>query len=254
MCLASMAGNSAATSLNVRCQSPRLRHRVGLVAHVHALASLGDGVGEGGPDDALDALAAVHVLVDGDLVGRALLEVAAHAHVDALGVLAEHDHVVVDRPLVLERQQAVGEAGDGPDVREEVEAEAEAEEDVARVAEIGDARITERAQEHGRGGVANHRLIGLGERRAIAEEPIGAEIELDELEGQAAHLPQRLEELAADGHHFFPDAVPRDQHHLLRRRRGHEGADATTRPARPLHIRSAVRPGAGGCHDDVIVA
>ena len=61
-------------------------------------------------DEALDALARVHVLVDGDLVARAALELPAHADVDALGVLAEDDEVHVLRGAVLQRHEAVGRA------------------------------------------------------------------------------------------------------------------------------------------------
>ena len=50
---------------------------------------------ERGAHDALDALAGVDLLLHGDLVRRALLEVAADADVGALGVLAEHHEVDV---------------------------------------------------------------------------------------------------------------------------------------------------------------
>ena len=88
-----------------------------------------------GDDEALDALARVDVLVDGDLVGRAALELAAHADVDPLGVLAEDDEVDVLRRAPLQRDEAIGERPHGADVGVEVEAEAHAEEDVARVLE-----------------------------------------------------------------------------------------------------------------------
>ena len=52
---------------------------------------------EGVADDPLDALAGGDVLLDRDLVGRALLEVPADADVGALGVLAEDDEVDVRR-------------------------------------------------------------------------------------------------------------------------------------------------------------
>ena len=40
-----------------------------------------------------DALVGVDVLLDGDLIRRSLLEVAAHAHVQPFGVLAHDDEV-----------------------------------------------------------------------------------------------------------------------------------------------------------------
>ena len=79
----------------------RVPHGVRLVGHVHARSPVRLRVLEGRADDALDALARVHVLVDGDLVGRAALELAADADVDALGVLAEHDEVDVLRVVAL---------------------------------------------------------------------------------------------------------------------------------------------------------
>ena len=110
---------------------------------------MGARVLEAGADEALDALARVDVLVDGDLVARAALELAAHADVDALGVLAEDDHVDVLRAAVAQRDEAVGERAHGADVRVEVEAEAQAEEDVARVLEPGHARVAQGAEQHG---------------------------------------------------------------------------------------------------------
>ncbi len=68
---------------------------------------------------------------------RAALELPAHADVDALGVLAEDDEVDVLRAPALERDEAVAERADGADVRVEVEAEAQAEQDVAGVLEPG---------------------------------------------------------------------------------------------------------------------
>ena len=74
-------------------------HRIGLVDH-HDLA-LRDL--ERVLDDAHDAEMGVHVLLDRDLVGGALLEAASHSDVGALGVLA-NDHQV-DMPALLAAQR-----------------------------------------------------------------------------------------------------------------------------------------------------
>ena len=93
-----MPGYSFATSKKHAVpELVRVPHGVRLVGHVHGLLAVRLRVLEAGADDALDALARVDVLVDGDLVGRAALELAADADVDALGVLAEDDEVDVLR-------------------------------------------------------------------------------------------------------------------------------------------------------------
>jgi len=161
-------------------EAVRVGHRVGLVGHVHALLAVLDGVREGRADDALDALAGVHVLVDRDLVRRALLEVAADVDVDALRVLPEHDHVAVLGSLAAQGHEGVREAHDGAHVAVEVEAEAQPEEDVARVVQARDPGVADRAQEHGVALVAHECAVALGEGRPVAEEAVGSQVEVRE--------------------------------------------------------------------------
>ncbi len=81
------------------------------LSDMQTLAAAGSaGQVEGGAQDALDALAGVDLLLNRDLVGRALLEVAADADVGALGVLAQDDEIDVLRRLVLERAEPRGRA------------------------------------------------------------------------------------------------------------------------------------------------
>ena len=75
------------------------------------------------------------------------LEAAADADVEPLGVLPEHDEVDVLRAAVLQRTEPLVEELHRPVVDVEVELEARAEQDVARVAVVGRARIAERADE-----------------------------------------------------------------------------------------------------------
>src|SRR5580698_5658724 len=70
-------------------------HRVVLVAHADALKIAGGGVLEGVADDAFDALAGIHVFLDGDLVGRVLFEEAANADVEAFRVFAKDDELKI---------------------------------------------------------------------------------------------------------------------------------------------------------------
>ena len=94
----SMPGYSFATSSNVRSQrSPPKRMTLFLSDMQTDLRPVLLRELEGVADDPLDALARGDVLLHRDLVGRPLLEVAAHADVGAFRVLAEDDEVdVVD--------------------------------------------------------------------------------------------------------------------------------------------------------------
>ena len=113
---------------------------------------------------------------------RALLEVAADAGVEALGVLAEHEHVDVRRALALERRQPLVEQPHRAQVDVEVELEAQAEQDVARVHLLGHARIAERAEQDRRVVIAQLLDRALGQRGAVAQPALGAPVELDQLE------------------------------------------------------------------------
>src|SRR5882724_2269255 len=64
-------------------------HGVGLVAHANVLEFVLASVVEGIPDDSLDALAGVDVLLNSNLIGSVFLEEAAHADVKPFGIFAE---------------------------------------------------------------------------------------------------------------------------------------------------------------------
>ncbi len=98
----------------------------------------------------MHALVGVQLFLNRDLVFGAGLEAPADADIEPFGVLAKHDEVDVVGAAVLERTEALVEQSHGPVVDVEVELEARAEQDVARVAVVGHARIAERADEHRR--------------------------------------------------------------------------------------------------------
>ena len=98
-------------------------------------------------DDAVHALVGVQLFLDRDFVVCAGLEAPADADIEPLGVLAEDDEVDVVWPAVLERTETLVEQPHRPVVDVEVELEARAEQDVARVAIVGHARIAKRADE-----------------------------------------------------------------------------------------------------------
>ena len=133
----------ATSAKHARPQLVRVPHRVRLVGHVHARLARALRVLEGCDDDALDPLAGIDVLVDGDLVGRSARELAADVDVDALGVLAEHDEVDLSLVFPLSGTRRSAKRPDRADVRVEIAAEANAEQDVARVLEPWHARVAE---------------------------------------------------------------------------------------------------------------
>ena len=104
---------------------------------------------EGVPDDPVHAFVGIDLFLDRDLVVRVRLEAAADADVDAFGVLAEHHEVHVVRAAALERTQPLVEQLHRTVVDVEVQLEASAEEDLARVPVVGHARIAERADQDG---------------------------------------------------------------------------------------------------------
>ena len=122
-------------------------HGVALVGHADLRQAARLRELEGVADDPVHALVGVQLFLNRDLVLGAGLEPPADADVQPLGVLPKHDEVDVARPAALERAQALVEEAHGPVVDVEIELEARAEQDVARVAIVGHARIAERADE-----------------------------------------------------------------------------------------------------------
>ena len=165
---------------------------------------------EGVADDPVHALEGVQLFLDRDFVVGAGLEAAADADVEALGVLAEHDEVDVLRPAVLQRAQPLVEQPDRPVVDVEIELEARAEQDVARVPVVGHARIAERADEDRVELVAQHRVAVGRHRDAGLEEVVGAPRQRLELERSARTAADRAQHLDRFGGDFLADAVAGD--------------------------------------------
>jgi hypothetical protein len=190
-------------------------HGVRLVRHVdHGLAVLLR-VLEGRADDPLDALAGVDVLVDGHLVGRAPLELTPHADVDALGVLAEHHEIHVLRRPPLERHQPVGQRFHRPDVGVEIEALAHPEDDVAGMLEARHPRVAERAEQHRRALPLDRHPDLRREGRPVAQIPVGPEVEIPQVEGQAPLFLEKLEQQPTLANHLGTDAISPEQRDFL---------------------------------------
>ena len=124
-------------------------------------------------------------------------------------------NVAVLGALVLQGHQPVVEAEHRPDVAVEVEPEAQAEEDVARVLQPRNAGVAEGPEQHGVTGLADDAPILGGKRDPVAQISIGAEVEGHELEWIAAQLGEALQERDPDRDHLLSDAVPLDDRDAL---------------------------------------
>ena len=139
-------------------QRVSLRHRIALVRHAQPCAPVCACPLEGVPHDAVHALPGVHFLLDGDLVLGPRLHAPAHGHVQSLGILPEDRDVYLGRRPFLQRTEPRVEQRHRPVVHVEIELEPDAEQDVARMAVVGNPWIPERADEHRVELVAEHRI------------------------------------------------------------------------------------------------
>ena len=185
-------------------------HGVALVGH----ADLGQAARlrelEGVADDAVHAFVGVQLFLDRDLVLGAGLEPAADADIEPLGVLAKDDEVDVGRAAVLERAETLVEEAHRPVVDVEVELEARAEEDVARVAIVGHARIAQRADEN-RVEPAQEIVAARRHRHAGLQVVVGAPRQVLEVEPPSEPLADRRQHFDGLGGDVLADAVAGDE-------------------------------------------
>ncbi len=134
----------------------RKSHGIGFVAHADALQAVPAGVFESVADDALDAFAGVHVLLNGNFVRRAFLEEPANSDVEALSVLAKDHQANVFFGPVAQRSEPVVEEFDGSGVDIEIELEAKTQQDVGGMLIRRHARVAERAKQNSVKLVAQH--------------------------------------------------------------------------------------------------
>ena len=144
------------------------------------------GVLKGEANDALHALARVDVLLRRDLVRRAHLEVAAHVHVHAFGVLADDGEVNVVGRRVLQRTERSVEQADRAHVGVKVHLEAHAQQDFLGMDVAGDAWIAEGTDEDGVEIARQHVEAVGGDGGAVDEIAVGAPVEDSELDSRAA--------------------------------------------------------------------
>ena len=192
-------------------------HGVRLVAHEHALAWRAVRFPavraklKRIADDALDTFARVHVFLDGDFVGRALLENTTQVAVDALGVFADHDEVYVFRLDAFQRAEPGVEQTHRAHVRVQVHPAAHAKQNFARMNVRRHARIAECthedrveiARQHGKSICRDGCLVG--------EVAVCAPVERGELDRRACRA-DCADSLLDD---FFADAVAGNNRNAL---------------------------------------
>src|SRR2546423_4900463 len=134
---------------------------------------------EGVSLNALDAFARVDVLLDGDLISGASLELATDADVGSLSVFADHDQI--DRRRVFEWCQPRGKESRRTKVDPEIELKTQTEQEARRVVRICDAGIAHSAQ------VDRVSLLQFGKHRVrknltALEIALGAQVIADEVQ------------------------------------------------------------------------
>src|SRR3954470_23031581 len=188
-------------------QRVSLRHRVALVGHADAPAAVSLREFERVANDPVNALVGVHFLLDCDLVLRAGLEAPADADIEAFRVLPEHDEIDVRRRPLLERAQTRIEQLDGPVVDEQIQLEAGAEQDIARMPVVGHARIAEGADEDGVE-LAQHGVAVWRNRDAGLQKMLGAPRQHLEIELPSEHSADGLQGFHGFGGRLDAAAVP----------------------------------------------
>ena len=216
--------------------------RIALIRHGDFRAPFGLGKLEGVADDALHTLARVHVLLNRHLVGRALLEITAHAHVQAFGVFAEHHEIHVRFGFVLEwTELAVGEFHRSV-VDVQIELEAQAQQDVAGVRHVRHARIAQRADVHGVVILAKIRHLLLGHGGAVPQVPLGAVIKVFDVQREILYLFEAFQDFHGFARHVDADAVAGNDRDFLGSRHVCRSPEWLFRGANLRNVRSKCKP------------
>src|SRR3990172_9949089 len=104
---------------------------------------------------------------------------------------------------------------DGPMIRVQVEDEARAEEDVARVRHIGDPGVAEGADVDGVEVPLEHLVGSLGERDSGLQIALGAEVELLDHQAGAGDVSERGQDRESFPGNVDSDSVSRDDSDAL---------------------------------------
>ena len=184
-----------------------VRHRVALVGHADLRQAPRLRELERVLDDAVNAAIRVHLLLNRDLVLGVRPHPAAGADIEAFGVLPKHHEVDVAARAVLQRAETIVKQPDGPVVHVQIELEARAEQDVARVTVVRDARVAKRADEDRVEGP--QRVVPAARNRdAGLQVIVGAPRQL--FEGATPDRPQDVQGL---WNHFAADSISGHDRH-----------------------------------------
>src|SRR5262245_38621598 len=124
-----------------------MRDRVALIRHAHLRQSPLAGELERVSHDAMHASIRVDLFLHCDLGVRIRAHAAARADVEPLRVLTKDNEVDLLAGAVLQRAQPIVKQMHGPIVGIEIELESGAEQNVSRMAVVGDARVAKRPNE-----------------------------------------------------------------------------------------------------------
>src|SRR5260370_8965687 len=185
----------------------RKGHGVGLVAHADALQAVPASVFERIADDAFDALARIHVLLNGDLVRCVLFEEPANANIKSLGVFAENHQTNVFFGAIAEGSEALVKEVDGSGGDIEVQLEAKAQQDIRGMLIRRHEGIAERDEKDGIEFVAEHFDGAPRQGNALAQVLVRAPIQFDKFErppGASGHGFQYFDGLRGN---LCPDAL-----------------------------------------------
>src|SRR6266550_3301387 len=151
-----MSAYSWRTSLKTRCQRSWAKVIALDLSLMHTRFAVLVRVFERITDNALDAFAGVDVLLNGNLVRRALLEKPANANVEALRVFTEHHQANVFFGAVAQWREPIVQELHRPGVDVQVELEPQTQKDVGSVLIRRDPRVAQRAEKDGVKLIAEH--------------------------------------------------------------------------------------------------
>jgi hypothetical protein len=161
---------------------------------------------EGPADAPLAALAGVDRLLHGHLVGRALLQVSAHAAVEVLGVLADHDEVDVLGAAAGQRRLHARQQLHGTQVDVLVELEPQVEQQALLEDARSHAGMADRPEEDGI--LAPQQVEpALGDDLACPQVAVAAPVEGLDVVAEALELRDGREHLQRLGGDFGAGAV-----------------------------------------------
>ena len=158
------------------------------------------------PNDPMDPLVGVDLLLNGHLIVSTGFEPPTHAGVEPFGVFAEHHEVHILNRSILEGTQSLVEQAHGTVIDVEIERHPGAKQDVARVSAVGHSRVAKGPDQDGivlrKGAIPIRRHRDSG-----AQIVIGAPRKRLKRQGSARQVARGAERLERLGGDIDADAV-----------------------------------------------